>query len=105
MTMELYKVTKGQYKDLIGTVDMTYVIVTGKVFFYPLDNPTVRLVVPFENIKEYQKTSNGKGSVSLSISNKDKDKKLIEFSDDGPIVCPLGDDLDDYNIIKFSTKA
>ena len=57
------------------------------------------------NIKDYKKTSNGKGSVSLSISNTGKDKKLIEFSDDGPIVCPLGDDLDDYNIIKFSTKA
>lgn len=54
MTMKLYKVTKGQYKDLIGTVDMTYVIVTRKVFFYPLDNPTIRLVIPFENIEEYQ---------------------------------------------------
>lgn len=52
--MELYKVTKGQYKDLVGTVDMTYVIVTGQVFFYPLSSPTMRLVVPFESIEEYQ---------------------------------------------------
>ena len=58
------------------------------------------------NIKDYQTISHGKGSVSLSISNSGKeDKKLIEFSTDGPIVCPLGNDLNDYNIIKFSTKA
>lgn len=57
------------------------------------------------NIKEYKPTANGKGSVSLSVSNTGKDKKLIEFSADGPIVYPLGNDLNDYNIIKFSTKA
>ena len=51
MTMELYRVTKGQYKDQIGTIDMTYVIVTGQVFFYPLDTPTMRLVVPFDYIE------------------------------------------------------
>ena len=54
MAMELYKVTKGKYEGLIGTVDMTYVVVTGQVLFYPLDTPTIRLVVPFEDIEEYQ---------------------------------------------------
>jgi hypothetical protein len=52
--MELYKVTKGQYKDLIGTIDKTYVVITGQVFFYPLSSQGVRLVVPFESIEEYK---------------------------------------------------
>ena len=52
--MELYRVTKGRYKDLIGTIDKTYVIVTGQVFFYPLSSPEARVIVPFEDIEEYK---------------------------------------------------